>query len=84
MIVLQKLILNSILIFHINHWLVLAILLLLNIDIESAFIRSDKIYHINICPVDIPQNSLVRVDSHSHSFIDSNSLNSITWLNKID
>jgi len=84
MIILQKLILNSILIFHINHWLISPILLLLDIDIESAFIRSDKINHINVCPVNIPQNSLVRVDSHTHSFIYSDSLDPISWLDEID
>lgn len=84
MIILQKLILYSILILHINHWLIFAILLLLDINVEPAFIRSDKINHINVCPVDIPQYSLVRVDSHTHSFIYSDSLDSISWLDEID
>ena len=82
MLILQKLVLNTSLINF--HRLLIALLFLINIDIESALVASDEVNHIDVCAIDILEYALLRVNSNTHCLVDADSLNSVTWLHKVD
>lgn len=87
MIILQKLVLHSsliVLIVDIFHFLILVILLLLHVNIEAAFISPHEVDHINVCAIDIFENSHLRVHSDTHSLVYTNGLDSVARLDKVD
>jgi hypothetical protein len=85
MVILEQLVLDSCLIDLFVHWLVLSIgILLIDIHIESALISPHKVDDINVSAIDILHDSCMRVHSHTHGFVDTDSFNSITWLYKVD
>ena len=48
--------------------------------VPLSLITLHEVYNINVCPVDIFDQSHIRVNSDSHSSVDTDSINTVTWL----
>lgn len=81
MLFLEGVILHSLLV-NFHGFLLLS--LLVSVDVHSLLVFLDIVDHIDICPVDILESPLGRVDSHSHGLVDSDDLHSVTWLHEIN
>ena len=69
---------------HLLFLFLLIFLLLICLNIESPTISLHIVDYINICSIDIFQCSLLRVESDSSGFIDTNNFNSVSWFHKIN
>ena len=82
MLILQKLILHGSLIYF--HSLITLFCFFINIDIESALVMSHEIDDIYVCAIHILEDSLLRVHTDAHRFVDTDCLDSVTWLHEVD
>lgn len=70
----------SLVFIHLDILLFISETVMLEIDSIPSPVGLDVVDNINECPIYVLQSSVVLVNSHSRRFVNSNDLDSITWL----
>jgi len=84
MIVFQELVLHIHIICFLHGVIISVLCLVININVVATLVSPYEVDHVDVCSVDISQNSLLWVDSDAHCFVDTYCLNSITWLHVVN